>query len=218
MSFFNRERAWKFFMEEINSIGNNLLVNNDVSLNGNLNVNNVLFAHVPRGIICMWSGIEETIPNGWVVCDGLNGTPDLRDRFIVGAGNAYQAEDTGGEVSVTLSTNELPKHVHGIDEVTTTEVPDHKHTTAQSNSHYTYESPRLPSSAIQTILCISDNTDQLLTDSSKYDNDTTFSLLKTGPAGGHGHTIDNQITEETGGNGSHENRPPYYALLYIMKL
>lgn len=51
------------------------------------------------GIICMWSGAIVDIPNGWALCDGENDTPDLRDRFIVCAGNAYNPGDKAGAVS-----------------------------------------------------------------------------------------------------------------------
>lgn len=48
------------------------------------------------GMIMMWSGNIATIPSGWVLCDGTNGTPDLRNRFVVGAGSIYNPADTGG--------------------------------------------------------------------------------------------------------------------------
>jgi len=48
------------------------------------------------GMIMMWSGSIATIPSGWALCNGSNGTPDLRNRFIVGAGSTYNPADTGG--------------------------------------------------------------------------------------------------------------------------
>lgn len=48
------------------------------------------------GIICLWSGLLSDIPAGWHLCDGTEGTPDLRARFIVGAGGTYNPFDTGG--------------------------------------------------------------------------------------------------------------------------
>ena len=45
---------------------------------------------VPSGFIGMWSGSANTIPTGWALCDGANGTPNLTDRFVLGAGKAYQ--------------------------------------------------------------------------------------------------------------------------------
>lgn len=44
----------------------------------------------------IWSGAEVDIPTGWHLCDGTNGTPDLRDRFIIGAGSTYAPGVTGG--------------------------------------------------------------------------------------------------------------------------
>ena len=51
---------------------------------------------IPKGTIVLWSGTIATIPNGWVLCDGTNGTPDLRNRFVVGAGGEYSVGSTGG--------------------------------------------------------------------------------------------------------------------------
>jgi len=49
-----------------------------------------------RGAIVLWSGAIVDIPEGWVLCDGNNGTPDLRNKFVVGAGNTYAVDATGG--------------------------------------------------------------------------------------------------------------------------
>lgn len=48
------------------------------------------------GTIWEWSGLLSAIPPGFIVCDGTNGTPDLRDKFIVGAGNGFNVDDVGG--------------------------------------------------------------------------------------------------------------------------
>lgn len=53
------------------------------------------------GIILIWSGPIVSIPSGYVICDGNNGTPDLRDMFVVGAGSTYNPDDTGGSVNHT---------------------------------------------------------------------------------------------------------------------
>lgn len=60
----------------------------------------------------MWSGETTNIPSGWFLCDGQNGTPDLRDKFVVGAGNTYKVGNTGGEVAHILTVNEMPTHSH----------------------------------------------------------------------------------------------------------
>jgi len=67
---------------------------------------------IPTGLISMWSGSIGSIPSGWYLCDGSNGTPNLTDRFIIGAGSSYSVNATGGATSVTLTTNNLPAHTH----------------------------------------------------------------------------------------------------------
>jgi hypothetical protein len=57
---------------------------------------------IPTGVIVMWSGSIASIPAGWFLCNGANGTPDLRDRFIVGAGSSYAVGATGGSANATL--------------------------------------------------------------------------------------------------------------------
>lgn len=69
-------------------------------------------ASLPSGLIAIWKGSTSTIPDGWVLCDGQNGTPDLRDKFVLGAGNSYGAGNTGGEETHTLTVNEMPSHTH----------------------------------------------------------------------------------------------------------
>ncbi len=63
---------------------------------------------IPTGGIIIWSGTE--VPTGWALCDGTNGTPDLRGRFVLGAGGAYNPGDTGGSEEVTLTVAQLPAH------------------------------------------------------------------------------------------------------------
>ena len=63
-----------------------------------------------QGMIAMWNGTKP--PEGWLLCDGKNGTPDLRDRFIVGAGSSYNLGNTGGVKSVKLNLNQIPSHNH----------------------------------------------------------------------------------------------------------
>lgn len=67
---------------------------------------------LPTGMISIWYGAVNAIPDGWALCDGTNGTPDLRDRFVVGAGNSYSVGDAGGEAAHALTTDEMPAHSH----------------------------------------------------------------------------------------------------------
>lgn len=64
------------------------------------------------GMIILWSGSADNIPDGWVLCDGNNNTPNLTDRFVLGAGAQYEVGATGGEESHTLTIDEMPSHNH----------------------------------------------------------------------------------------------------------
>jgi hypothetical protein len=76
-------------------------------------------AYVPSGGIIMWSGSIASIPAGWYLCDGLNSTPDLRDRFVVGAGTTYAVAATGGSPNAIVVS-----HTH----TATVTDPGHSHT------------------------------------------------------------------------------------------
>lgn len=123
----------------------------------------------PLGTIVIWSGAADNIPSGWQLCDGTNGTPDLRERFVVGAGSAYSVGDTGGSETVRLTLDEMPAHTHSI--------PYNK----AGNSTYT----------------------SVMLD---YTTSLSNKLLSYDAIG------------NSGSDQPHENRPPYYALCYIMKL
>ena len=74
---------------------------------------------IPSGCILLWSGSTGSIPAGWYLCNGANGTPDLRDRFIVGAGNNYAVNATGGSADAVVVS-----HTH----TATVTDPGHAHT------------------------------------------------------------------------------------------
>jgi len=77
---------------------------------------------VPTGLIAIWSGSIGSIPSGWLLCDGTNGTPDLRNSFILGAGNTYSVGQTGGSADAIVvshthtatSTVTDPGHIHAV--------------------------------------------------------------------------------------------------------
>ena len=76
---------------------------------------------IPPFVVLAYSGTAETIPDGWAICDGQNGTPDLRGRFIFGADDEHAANTTGGSETHTLTVEELPAHHHSVAGVTVTE-------------------------------------------------------------------------------------------------
>ena len=94
------------------------------------------------GMIMLWSGSIASIPSGWALCNGTSGTPDLRNRFVVGAGDTYAVGATGGATTVTLSTSNLPAHTHSFSGSGTTSGQSQGHvhgisltTGLQSNDH-----------------------------------------------------------------------------------
>lgn len=126
---------------------------------------------VPKGTVVAWypqDGVN--VPDGWAMCDGTNGTPDLQGRFILGDGyneetdSVYISGETGGEKEVTLTIEQIPAHQHS------------------------YVAPK---------------SETLYTGSSSYSKYTTTQSSQTGTVGG---------------SQSHNNMPPYYVLVYIMKL
>ena len=155
---------------------------------------------IPSGGIIMWSGAIGSIPSGWALCDGSSGTPDLRNRFIVGAGSTYGVGNTGGNVSIALLSNQIPHHTHAG---TTTSDGSHTHIingeTMQKAGTTTVQNKVLDTGT-----------------------DTDFGAYteSTASAGSHSHSI-SSITSTNGITGAGQQvdiRPPYYALAYIMKL
>lgn len=67
---------------------------------------------LPINSVIMWVGTLETIPTGWHLCDGEDGTIDLRGMFALGAGGAYNLGDEGGSETVTLTEAQMPAHRH----------------------------------------------------------------------------------------------------------
>lgn len=98
-----------------------------------------------RGIILIWSGSIATIPSGFVLCNGNNGSPDLRDKFIVGAGDTYAPAATGGG---TTHTHDFTSDGHGHNLAAGAEVQAgtdfHEATTQDTDSGTTDASSSLP--------------------------------------------------------------------------
>lgn len=147
-------------------------------------------AAFPSGGIIIWSGASTAIPSGWRLCDGTNSTPDLRNRFIVGAGSTYAVGATGGSTdAITVA------HTHTYSG-TTDGIGNHTH--SFEFDMYAEEGSGVPAGGSTSM---------------PYDGHFAGT---TGAAGAHSHTYSG-TTASTGSSGTNANLPPYYALCYIMK-
>jgi microcystin-dependent protein len=160
----------------------------------------------------MYTG--NSAPSGWAICNGSSGTPDLRARFVVGAGDGtgagnsnYSVNNTGGAEQVTLSLSQVPSHSHTIN--------NHTHSFSASTTGGNHNHQYI---------------DQYVVINAGYrpwpanNNDCQQRNINTSGSGSHSHSIsgttgdpNDRGTNSQGGGGSHENRPPYYALAFIMK-
>lgn len=152
-------------------------------------------ATVESGIIAMWSGLLINMPSGWVLCDGNNGTPDLRDKFIVGAAPLANPGATGGSATHSHTYDDVIQHNHTIS------VDDPGHTHVEQNNSAT-TGPLAGWGARDT----STNT-AVATGYSTQSSTTGITATSANPAGSVA-----QGTTDTA-----DSRPPYYALAFIMK-
>jgi len=150
-------------------------VSGNAAVEGNLTVSGTVsgYGSVPVGTIVLWSGAANNIPDGWALCNGANGTPDLRGRFVVGyhpTDSDYSVNKKGGEERHTLSTDEMPSHSHNV----SISIWGY---TGSRGDYWEFAAPE-----------------------SYYSHKSSLS------------------SSSVGGGRSHENRPPYYALCYIMRI
>jgi hypothetical protein len=103
---------------------------NVLTSNGSAWISSTAFV---AGMIMLWSGSVASIPSGWALCNGTSGTPDLRNRFVVGAGDTYAVDATGGSANATL-----PSHTHTATSTVTD--PGHFHTTNVGSANNSFDS------------------------------------------------------------------------------
>jgi microcystin-dependent protein len=189
-------------------------------------VHNVL----PIGAIIMYAGT--TIPYGWAICDGTSNAPgpDLRNQFIVGAGSNYTVGSTGGNSSVTLTTSQLPAHVHGLSagSGTAAAAGGHTHTATSvssvndpGHSHVEQYSGGVAGAGNG----ISSSLNSVAPTGSPVSTQTAVTGISVSTAttlvaaDNHAHSISLSGNTSTVGSGSGiDIRPNYYALYYIQKV
>jgi len=155
----------------------------------------VLNKRFPIGVIMAWN--FESIPNGWAICDGTKGTPDLRGRFILSTDRRKdkrgkikkELKEKGGAESVTLTIKQLPKHKHSWEAYNDNYDEFHKYKSNIINKNY------------------ETSTFYGLTD----DNNNRKREINTNDQGGI-------IEDKKGRTKPYETMPPFYVLTYIMKI
>lgn len=168
----------------------------------------------PAGTIKLWYGTLAAIPPGWQLCNGTNGTPDLRDKFVPGAGGAYASGATGGADTLNLAHTHTPGTL-AVSAHAGTAVTDHAAFTHTSNGAHTHNSH---TTDVETL--VAGAVTQLsgpITHSSDgghtHDAHPLAAHTVTQPAP---HTLsgatDSALSAAT------ENRPQFRAIYYIMKL
>lgn len=182
----------ELYMADIEAIRNlstiaTNLQKDELKIPGNLKVGGT-FNYLPTGCVIMWSGSVTAIPNGWTICDGKLGAPDLRGRFILGHGQGSGLTNrlqgyVGGEENVTLSVAQMPAHGHYIN--------------AAGNHQHLSFIDRNNTCGCGGGSCSCGGVQQ--------DAGTSWN-------GEHNHRMDN-----TGGSQAHNNMPPFFVLAYIMK-
>jgi len=173
---------------------------------------------LPAGIIVMWSGTLATIPAGWALCNGTQGTPDLRDKFIKGWSQGVNPGGTGGSVSNTP--------VGAISAPTFTGTPfssviNHTHAVAVTDPGHAHLTQRYPTATggssgftIDTSMSgtLADNTQPVKT------NTTGITATTANPVGGvatitPAGTVNAPVFTGTAAS----NEPEFFRLAYIMK-
>lgn len=185
---------------------------------------------IPRGCIVMWSGTIANIPTGWHLCDGTNGTPNLMDRFIVGAGMVYTPNTSGGSSTIaahthtaTGSTSTDGLHFHTANAIM---AGSHKHILpfSHAGTGFSWTGDDWGNDGTEHgagfIFGNAGNmggrdysSPPVNSNNGTPAADHTHIITVAG-SGGHSHTV--SLTNSSGGGSS--IIPPYYALCYIMKL
>ena len=165
----------------VDPVNGNLMVTlndtNDTQINaGNVKgVKGEDCKNIPQGIIVAWAGTKDNIPEGWVICDGNQGTPNLKSRFIIGSNSSnYKPGTIGGEMTHTLQLKEIPNHKH--------------------------KTPNMNNVKVDRVEANTNTLEEAVLSNDNSVNDNTGDIINY-----------------SGETKPHNNMPPYFALLFIMK-
>lgn len=200
-------------------------------------VASVLESAVPIGSVIMWSGNSSNVPTGWLLCNGqavsrttyetlynLQGNvfgagdgsttfnlPDMRDRFVVGAGNAYSSNSQGGSNSNNIT------HSHTVNAHTHT-IGNHTHNCSSLIALFNLQNDRAYMVSRSYSWSASNANYTGSSHANTYVSGRGTGVVGNTDSGGAGTTSSNGSTTGNGGSTSVENRPPYLGILYIIKV
>lgn len=181
------------------------------------------FSAIPIGCIVMWGGSVATVPSGWRLCDGTNGTPDLRDRFVIGA-----RSDSGGPATTFVTAADTKtggskdlvavSHGHTATSSATSSGSMTTDTDAWTGTLSSGDASLYGSGVFSNAGGGQTFSDNGFTSTNYENNTVTISRSRSHT---HTPTITTVVTttvNNSGETGTNKNLPPYYALAYIMKV
>ena len=177
-----------------------------------LNTDSITMGSAKYGFIQDFYGNVNTIPRGWYICDGTNGTPDLRGMFIVGYDDRdieyNQVGKNGGLKNVTLTEGQMPSHTHTG---SSSSSGSHRHAMFANSTDSAVYDAMTQDDVINRGRVQSGSDFQFIFRKSRLSVSPTVG--RTSDSGEHSHTMN---LNNSGGGQSHENRPPFYTMIKIM--
>lgn len=175
------------------------------------------FSAIPYGCIVMWSGTIASIPSGWRICDGTNSTPDLRDKFVIGAklDSAGRAQTTVTGAATYQGGNkdsQLVAHIHGA----TSSASVSTDTDSWSGQIRASDSGLY---AVSGVFTNAGGNGDTFNDNGLSDENVENRNVNISHSHSHNHTVSVTTTIASEGvSGTNGNLPPYYAIAFIMKV
>ena len=198
------------------TVTGNITNNGDTTSTGTVTANTFVGNGItPVGGIILWSGATNAVPGGWALCNGSNGTPDLRNRFVVGAGSGYNVDATGGSADAILVSHShtVDSHDHSFSASTSSNTHNHGvtdpgHAHSQTGGGTDDDGgPNAPGgNSGGTLSNIQSNTTSVTINNDSHNHTVSGDTGNASPG-----------TNSQGESGTNKNLPPYYALAYIMR-
>lgn len=185
---------------------------------GNLSSDTLGPLAFPAGMVVMWYGLSTDIPTGWALCNGASGTPDLRDKFVIGAGGSYAATAglSGGATSFSGTSAISGQHYHtvGGTALSESQIPPHRHSIWAANGTYDSNADGWDVSGVRGIPGENVGTFNWR----ELNNNSEPIISETGDGLEHTHSLTEDVTGHQHSVSIPNTLPPYVGLFFIIKL